>query len=284
MKGKLIIILSIVFLASPLVAQELKGTLQQIKKSGKIRIGYREAQPPMSFLDKDGAPAGYSVDVCKEIVAQVENKIGGNVKVDYVPVTAEGRFKALEDNKIDILCGSTTKTLSRSEIVDFTQLTFVTGASLMTLKDNKAFESGLGGTKIGVVKDTTTAVELEKLIRETSTDAKVILFNSTKESIEALRQKKIDAFSSDQVVLIGIASEEQDPMNFVIKSTVFSFEPFALAIRRNDADFRLVADRVIADLSRSKKILEIYDKWIGKFTGQRLPIFEAMVQLNATPE
>ena len=284
MKGKLTIILLIIFLTGPLSAQEPKGTLQQIKKSGKIRIGYRESQPPMSFLDKAGSPAGYSVDVCKEIVAEVKNKIGADVKVDYVPVTAEGRFKALNDNKIDILCGSTTKTLSRSEIVDFTQLTFVTGASLMTLKDNKAFETGLDGTKIGVVKATTTAAELEKLIRETSTDAKVVLFNSAKESIDALRQKKIDAFSSDQVVLIGIASEEQDPMNFVIKSTVFSFEPFALAVRRNDADFRLVADRVISDLSRSKKILEIYDKWIGQFTGQRLPIFEAMVQLNATPE
>ncbi len=284
MKGKLTIILMIVFLAGPLSAQELKGTLQQIKKSGKIRIGYRESQPPMSFLDKDGAPAGYSIDICKEIVTEVKNKIGADVKVDYVPVTAEGRFKALDDNKIDILCGSTTKTLSRSEIVDFTQLTFVTGASLMTLKDNKAFESGLDGTKIGVVKGTTTAAELKKLIRETSTNAEIVLFDSAKESIDALRQKKIDAFSSDQVVLIGIASEEQDPMNFVIKSTVFSFEPFALAVRRNDADFRLVADRVISDLSRSKNILGIYDKWIGKFTGQRLPIFEAMVQLNATPE
>ena len=255
MKGKLTIILLIVFLAGPLSAQELKGTLQQIKKSGKIRIGYRESQPPMSFLDKDGAPAGYSIDICKEIVTEVKNKIGADVKVDYVPVTAEGRFKALDDNKIDILCGSTTKTLSRSEIVDFTQLTFVTGASLMTLKDNKAFESGLDGTKIGVVKGTTTAAELKKLIRETSTNAEIVLFDSAKESIDALRQKKIDAFSSDQVVLIGIASEEQDPMNFVIKSTVFSFEPFALAVRRNDADFRLVADRVISDLSRSKKIL-----------------------------
>ena len=284
MKGKLTIILLIVFLASPLSAQELQGTLQQIKRSGKIRIGYRESHPPMSFLDKDGAPAGYSVDVCKEIVAEVKNKIGADVKVDYVPVTAEGRFKALDDNKIDILCGSTTKTLSRSEIVDFTQLTFVTGASLMTLKDNKAFESGLDGTIIGVIKGTTTAAELKELMRETSTNAEIVLFDSAKESIDALRQKKIDAFSSDQVVLIGIASQEQDPTNFVIKSTVFSFEPFALAVRRNDADFRLVADRVISDLSRSKKILEIYDKWIGKFTGQRLPIFEAMVQLNATPE
>ena len=285
MRGKLGIILLIAFFASPLAAEELTGTLQQIKKSGQIRIGYRVSEPPMSFLDKDGNPIGYSIDICKGIVTEVENKIGTDVKVEYVPVTADGRFKALGDNKIDILCGSTTKTLSRSELVDFTQLTFVTGASLMTLKDNKGRDSaGFAGKKIGVVKDTTTAVALKKLIRETSTDAEVVLFNSAKESIDALRKKKIDAFSSDQIVLIGLALKEPDPMNFVVKSDVFSFEPFALAVRRNDADFRLVADRVISELYRSRKILEIYDKWIGNFTRKRLPIFDAMIKLNATPE
>ena len=285
MRGKLSIILLIVFFASPLGAQELTGTLQQIKKSGQIKIGYRVSEPPMSFLDKDGNPTGYSIDLCKSIVTEVENKIGADVKVEYVPVTAEGRFKALGDNKIDILCGSTTKTLSRSELVDFTQLTFVTGASLMTLKDNKDFDSsGLDGKKIGVVKATTTAVELKKLFQDTSIDTEVVLFNSAKEGIDALRKKKIDAFSSDQIVLIGIASKAHDPMSFVIHPNVYSFEPFALAVRRNDADFRLVADRVISDLYRSKKILEIYDKWIGKFTRQRLPIFDAMIKLNATPE
>ena len=285
MRGKLSIILLIVFFASPLGAQELTGTLQQIKKSGQIKIGYRVSEPPMSFLDKDGNPTGYSIDLCIDIVNEVVNKIGADVKVEYVPVTAEGRFKALGDNKIDILCGSTTKTLSRSELVDFTQLTFVTGASLMTLKDNKDFDSsGLDGKKIGVVKATTTARELKKLIRETSTDAEVVLFNSANESIDALRKKKIDAFSSDQIVLIGIALKTDDPMSFEISDSVFSFDPFALAVRRNDADFRLVADRVISHLYRSKKILEIYDKWIGKFTRQRLPIFDAMIKLNATPE
>ncbi len=285
MRGKLAIILLIVFFASSLTAQELTGTLQQIKKSGQIRIGYRVSEPPMSFLDNDGNPDGYSIDLCKGIVTEVEKKIGADIKVEYVPVTAEGRFKALGDNKIDILCGSTTKTLSRSELVDFTQLTFVTGASLMTLKDDTADDSGgLAGKKIGVVKATTTAFELKKLIRETSTDAEIVLFNSAKESIEALRKKKIDAFSSDQIVLIGIASKAHNPKNFVIHSNVFSFEPFALAVRRNDADFRLVADRVISDLYRSKKILEIYDKWIGEFTRQRPLVFDAMIQLNATPE
>jgi ABC-type amino acid transport substrate-binding protein len=285
MRGKLGIILLIAFFASPLSAQELAGTLQQIKESGQVRIGYRVSEPPMSFLDKDGNPAGYSIDICKGIVTEVENKIDKDVKIEYVPVTADDRFKALGDNKIDILCGSTTKTLSRSEIVDFTQLTFVTGASLMTLKDNKALDSaGFDGTKIGVVKATTTAVALKKLIQETSTDAEIVFFNSAKESIEALRQKKIDAFSSDQIVLIGLALKENDPMNFAIKSHVFSFEPFALAVRRNDADFRLVADRVISELYRSGRIIKIYDKWIGKFTRKRLPIFDAMVKLNATPE
>jgi ABC-type amino acid transport substrate-binding protein len=275
----------ITFFASSIAAQELTGTLQQIKKSGRIRIGYRVSEPPMSFLDKDGNPTGYSIDICKGIVAKVENQIGTDVKVEYVPVTADGRFKALSDNKIDILCGSTTKTLSRSELVDFTQLTFVTGASLMTLKDNKDNDSdGFDGKKIGVVKATTTAAELKKLFQDTSIDAEVVLYNSAKEGIDALRKKKIDAFSSDQVILIGLALKEHDPMTFVIKSDVFSFEPFALAVRRNDADFRLVADRVISELYRSGKILEIYDKWIGKFTRKRLPIFDAMIKLNATPE
>jgi ABC-type amino acid transport substrate-binding protein len=239
----------------------------------------------MSFSDKDGNPAGYSIDICKGIVAEVENKIGADVKVEYIPVTADGRFKALIDNKIDILCGSTTKTLSRSELVDFTQLTFVTGASLMTLKDDKADDSdGFDGKKIGVVKATTTAVALKKLFQDTSTDAEVVLFDSATDGIDALRNQKIDAFSSDQVVLIGIITKVDDPKNFVISSSVFSFEPFALAVRRNDSDFRLVADRVISDLYRSEKILDIYDKWIGEFTQQRPPIFDAMIRLNATPE
>ena len=285
MRTKLGIILLIVFFASPLVAKDLSGTLKQIKKTGKISIGYRVSEPPMSFLDQDDKPAGYSIDICKAIVAEVENKIGTSVKVEYVAVSAKERFKALANKKIDILCGSTTKTLSRSELVDFTQLTFVTGASLMTLKDNKAFDSGgFSGKKIGVVKATTTAASLKKLIQDTSTDAEVVLLNSAKEGIEALRKKKIDAFSSDQIVLIGLALKEPDPRNFVVKSEVFSFEPFALAVRRNDADFRLVADRVISELYRSRKILEIYDKWVGNFTRSRLPIFDAMITLNATPE
>jgi glutamate/aspartate transport system substrate-binding protein len=283
MRGILTIILMVAFFANPAAAQELTGTLQQIQKTGKIKIGYRLSQPPMSFLDKEDKPAGYSIDLSKHIVNEIKKKIGSEIKVEYVHVTAEDRFNALAENKIDILCGSTTKTLSRSELVDFTQLTFVTGASFMTLKGVK-LRNNFDGKKIGVVKNTTTAAALEKLFQKTSTNADIVLFNSTAKGFDALLTKKIDAFSADQVILIGLALSTDKSNNFTVLGDLFSFEPFAFAVRRNDADFRLVADRAISDLYRTKQIIEIYNKWFGEFSANRTTAFDALIQINATPE
>ena len=86
-RGKLIIILLIVLFGTPLSAQELTGTLGQIKKTGKIRLGYRESHPPMSFLDDNRKPAGYSIDLCESIVDRVEKKLDADVEVEYVPVS-----------------------------------------------------------------------------------------------------------------------------------------------------------------------------------------------------
>ncbi len=283
MRAALIAVLLTALLVSPSAAQELTGTLQQIQKTGTIKIGYRQSQPPMSFLDKEGMPIGYSLDLCKEVVADVEKVIGGEVKIEYVPVTAEDRFTALSENRIDLLCGATTKTLSRGELVDFSQLTFVTGASFMTLKGTK-IRGDFNDKKIGVVKGTTTAIALKELLQDAGTNAETILFSTSAEGLEALQKKKIDAFSADQVVLIGLALSTEKPQDFTVLPDLFSYEPFALALRRNDADFRLVADRVISELYRTKEILKIYNKWLGKFSNKRSSAFDALIKLNAIPE
>jgi ABC-type amino acid transport substrate-binding protein len=283
MRAIMAAILLVAFLAPPLSAQELTGTLLQIKTTGKIKIGYRKDQPPMSFQEKDGKPAGYSIDLCKLVVDEVKNKIAGDVVVEYVPVTASERFTALSDNRIDILCGSTTKTLSRSELVDFTQLTFVTGAAFMTLRDSQ-IKNNFNGKKIGVVKGTTTEVALRELFKEVGINADIVMLDTTTEGRDALEKGKIDAFAADQVVLIGQALTAANPNNFEILLNLFTYEPLALAVRRNDADFRLVADRVISRLYRTKQIMQIYEKWFGKFSQNMPPVFEALIQINAIPE
>ena len=102
--------------------------------------------------------------------------------------------------------------------------------------------------------------------------------------LKALENSEIDAFAADQVVLIGLALTSENPEKYEILQDLFSYEPFALAVRRNDADFRLVADRVISDLYRSKNILKIYNKWLGRFSSGRSSAFEALILINSIPE
>lgn len=283
MRSLLTVFLLVAFFACPLSAQELSGTLKRIQESGKIKIGYRHSQPPMSFAGKNDIIEGYSIDLGKLIAAGVKDKIGKDVQIVYVPVTSGDRFKALAEHKIDLLCGATTKTVSRDELVDFTQLTFVTGASFMTLRGNR-IKNNFSGKKIGVVKSTTTIVELEKLFKDTQTSAETVILKSSAEGLKALKEGKIDAFAADQVVLIGLALEADKPGDFSILPDLFSYEPFALAVRKNDSDFRQVADSVISGLYRSKEILKIYDKWFSEFSSRRSAAFEALIMINAIPE
>ena len=278
--------MALALLAPPFGAAANAGTLDQIKQSAKIRIGYRVSEPPMSFLDKDGKPVGYSIDVCSRIVTAVKTKLGNaNIAVEYVPVDSSTRFPMLADNSIDILCGATTKTLSRGELVDFTQLTFVTGASLLSLKAAPvAGIADLQGKKVAVVKATTTIDALEGALKSSLIEAEVVPVASAAEGIAALRDGKVGAFSSDQVVLIGLLLTAADRDSFAIANELFSYEPFALAVRRNDADFRLIADRVLSHLYRTGDVVQIYDKWMGFIQGKMPPALQAMYRLNATPE
>jgi glutamate/aspartate transport system substrate-binding protein len=285
MKYFLLILLAISFLGTNSVIADNSSTLDSIKKSGTIKIGYRQSEPPMSFDDENGKPVGYSIDLCNRIASSVSTTIGKEVKIEYVPVTAENRFSAVSSGKVDILCGATTKTLTRSKKVDFTINTFVTGAAFMTLAGKQFNElAELDGRKVGVVKNTTTEETLKKLLKDTLTNASIVTYNSAKEALDGLRGGEIRAFTSDQVVLIGLILTAKDKENFAISPQVFSFEPFALAVKRNDADFRLIADSALSQLYRTGQIIQIYRKWFGGFAKEMPPMHQALYQLNSTPE
>lgn len=283
----LVTLVTSVMLSAPAAyAAETLPTLEQIKQTGKIRLGFRQSEPPMSFRDGEGNVVGYSIDLCDRIVEAVKKNIGrSDIAVDYIPVNAQNRFSAIQENKIDILCGATTKTLSRSELVDFTVLTFATGTSLLSKQDAPVNTlEDLKGKKVAVVKGTTTEKVLEAALKLTTTEAEVVVVDSAAQGFDKLRNGEVAAYCSDQVVLIGLLLTSENPRTYGVSEETFSYEPFALAIRRNDADFRLVANRVLADLYRSGQILEIYGKWFSQFS-ERIPsAIAAVYQINAIPE
>lgn len=266
-------------------APELVQTLKRIDDTGVINLGYRVDQTPMSFDNGSGKAVGYSVELCNRIAVAVQEKLGrSDLRVKYVPVTAENRFVWIQEGKIDILCGATTKTLSRSEIVGFTQPTFVTGGALLSRADAKVeLVANLAGKRVSVVDNTTTIVALKKALSEQNIDAEVIAVGATKAGMDMLENRQVDAFAADQVVLIGQVIARSGRKQYSLSDDLFSFEPFAMAVPRGDADFQLVADRVLSDLYRSGEILKIYARWFGSFGAKPPAALEAMYQLNATP-
>lgn len=282
------LLLVFVSLCLPLAANgagDLVQTLKRINDSGRINIGYRVDQTPMSFDSGENQPAGYSVELCSLIAIAVKEKLGRpDIRIKYLPVTAENRFSSIQSGKIDILCGATTKTLSRSEIVGFTQSTFATGGALLSHKDALVDSvEDLAGKRVSVVSNTTTIDALKRALETSAIEAEVVPVSSTIEGMDLLENNKVDAFAADQVVLIGqvIARGARD--KYGLSSDLFSFEPFALAVARGDADFQLVADRVLSDLYRSGKILKIYKRWLSSFAEEPLPALQVLYQLNSTP-
>jgi len=259
-------------------------TLAKIKESGTIVFGYRTASPPFSFVDQSGEAVGYSIDLCKRIAAAVKDELSLNgIKIDYVPVTAENRFSMVRQGKVDIVCGSTTNTLKRRERVAFTLLTFITGAEMLVRTGSGIDKlKDLKGKKVGVVKGTTTETGLTKALKQQFINAQVVIVKDHYDGLMALEDSKIDAYTSDRIILIGLAREARDPTKLMLMNRFYSVEPYALVVRRDDPDFRLIADRTLASLYRSGRIVEIYRRWLGKI-GRPTDLVKALYILQGIP-
>jgi glutamate/aspartate transport system substrate-binding protein len=275
-----------VLVTVPAYADAPGSTLARIKDTGTITFGHRENSRPFSFVGGDGKPAGYALDLCERVADAVKDDLGlSKLNVAYKSLTAEDRFDALTDGSIDIECGASSQTLTRRETVSFSLMTFITGASLLTKADAGINGVGdLGGKKVSVVAGTTTEKAIEQRLAENHVEATVVRVKDHDEAMAMLENGQVDAHTSDQLILIGLAKQTKDPSTFALAPELFTYEPYALVLRRNDDDFRLAVDRTIAQLYRTGEIATIYEKWFGDWGGKPSRLLIAMWALNGLPE
>jgi len=280
------LLMAAVVWTSPVLGQELDGTLKRIKTTGTFTIGYRESAPPFSFMGPDKRPVGYSIDLCMNVASAIEKQLGiANLKLNWVPVTAENRVDMVAQGKVDIECSTTTATLSRQERVDFSLMTFVDGGSLMSMAD---VDLGTGlndltNKRIAVIPGTTTEKALTEFLKKQFVNVQMVRVKDHAEGVAAIETKKADAFASDRGILIGLALTSKDPKRFALANLLFSYEPYGLMVRRNDGAFRLAVNRALAALYRSGGIVSIYERWFAAF-GKPTEAIQAMYLLNGLPE
>ncbi len=260
------------------------STLELIKSSKVIKLGYRDSSVPFSYLGSDGNPVGYSVDLCTRVVDGLRSDLGiPDLRAEWVKVTPETRVDALVDGAIDLECGSTTVTLSRQERVDFSNLIFVDGASLMSRVDAGLGTLGeLSGKRVAVVAGTTTEHVLHDALKKAGVNVQVVTVKYTREGLLAVDQQRVEAYAGDRAVLVNLALTSPHPDRYAIIDTWLSYEPFGLMLRR-DPEFRLAVNRQLARIYRSGTILELYRTWFGKL-GRPGNLLAAIYELYALPE
>jgi ABC-type amino acid transport substrate-binding protein len=258
------------------------ATLDQVRSSGFLRLGYRADAKPYSYRDAGGQPAGYIVEICKEVAQTLIREMRAPVRTMYVRVTAEQRFEVVRDRKIDILCDPTSVTMERRAYVDFSIPTFLDGTGVMYRagKPVTAFEN-MRGLRYGVLKGTTTADNVATGLRLVGVQAHQTSVNDHREGLNLLTADKIDVYFADRAILLSLLSEGDLP-GLEVGRQYFSYETYALALPRGDDAFRLAVDRALADLYRSGKIRALLTKTFG--SPPKDAMLEALIAIHSFPE
>lgn len=241
----------------------VSGTLARIKTTGTVRLGYRDASIPFSYLDRSGRPIGYSIDICNAIVEEIGRLLDReDLKVEFVKVTSETRLQAVVNGAIDLECGSTTNNLERRKLVDFSPMIFVSGTKIMVPVAAVWHDfRDLKGRKVVVTRGTTNEQALKALDQKFKLSITVLESPDHEESYRMLAAGEADAFATDDILLYGLIAQHHSQGRLKVVGEFLSYDPYAIAFRRNEPDLHDSVDRAIRNLVIARDIDVIYAKW-----------------------
>jgi len=277
--------------AAPLAAQELTGTLKKINETGSMTVGHRDASIPFSYYDDKQQPVGFAMDVCARIVDAVKSELKlPKIDVKYQLVTSANRIPLMANGTIDLECGSTTNNADRQKQVGFTNTHFLTASRYVSKKSSNIKKiDDLKGKTVVSTSGTTNIKQLNDVNNEKKLGINVIPANGHAEAFLMVETDRAVAFVMDDILLASLVASSKTPDAYVISSDAFSLpEPYGIMVRRDDPDFKKVADAATAKLYKSPEIAKLYTKWFEspippKGLSLKLPMSATMKKAFANP-
>lgn len=251
-----------IFLVAFSASARAQTTLEKIERSGTLTIGTRTGSPPFGYVNKNNEWVGFSIELVEATILPVlSKKIGKPIKVEKKESTPQTRIPLLTSNAVDLIAETMTDTQARRESVDFSITYFVTGAQFLVKKGNAI--TGLkatAGKRIAAQQGSTNA----RIIRERVPTAKLVEFPDQPAAFQALAQGQVQAYTNDGIQLAGLKAKAPKPDEWLVVGEFYSYEPYGMAMRKNESDFRHLVNVGLMDAIESGRYFEIYDKWFGQ--------------------
>jgi len=261
MKRVLIALLALAVALASVAPAAAETTLEKIARTGTLTIGTRTGSPPFAYVNKQNEWVGFSIDLVEQLILPaVSKKVGKPVKLEKKESTPATRIPLLSSGAVDLIAGTMTDTRPRRDSVDFSLTFFVTGAQFLVKKGSpiKGIQD-LGGKRVGAQQGSTNA----KIIRERVPTAQLREFPDQPSGFQALAQGLVDTYTNDGIQLAGLRAKAASPGDWDIVGDFYSYEPYGMAMRKGDSDFRAVVNNGLMEGIDSGKFFEIYEKWFG---------------------
>jgi glutamate/aspartate transport system substrate-binding protein len=248
--------------ATGLAQAQATDTLKKVADSGAITMGVRESSGALSFTLGDGKYAGYHVEICQRVIADIEKQLGKKIETKYQAVTSQNRIPLVQNGTVDIECGSTTNNATRQKDVGFAPTTYVEEVRIAA-KTNSGITSlaQLNGKKVATTTGTTSVQLLRKHEKATGVNFEEVFGKDHADSFLLLESGRADAFVMDGQILAGNIAKSKAPADFKIVGEVINVEPIAIMYRKDDAAFKKAVDDSIKAMMKSGDIAKLYDKW-----------------------
>ena len=255
-----------------------ESVLDKIGRTGKITIGHREGAIPWGFYDKKGNWGGFSLDMGKCLVRDLEKKF--NKPIEYVkkPINPKTRIPLVANRTVDIVMGCTTITLAREEVIDFTFPFYADGTQLLVRKGSgiRGF-ADVGGKRVGVARGTSINIKsLNKAIESgiINPPCEMVLFEDHTRGFLGLKQGKTVAHFTNTSLLSGLRQKAPDPGNWEIVGSLGDYEPYGYIVPQNDSKWRDFVNTFLIGMIKTGEFYKIYDKWMGPKGEVYIPMSE----------
>ena len=245
------------------LAQAAGDTLQKIKETGAITLGYRESSVPFSFLDGQQKPVGISMDLCDAIVEKVRQQLNlPKLEVKQVAVNSSNRIPLVVNGTVDVECGGTANNAARQKQVSFSVATFVSQPMWLTRVDAKiAKPAELKGKTVVVTQGSNAVAFARKFNDEQKMDLTIIQAKDHGESMLTLDSGRAVAWLEDDILLAGEKANSRNGASFTLVPSGLDTIYYGLMLKKDDAQFKALVDGVIAGLMKSGEFDKLYKKW-----------------------